>query len=460
MLNDKDADAIFNAIAKILNNFMSEVDRKVKTLTDMLENKLTLTVDQFVHDERVKAALKGADGAPGRDADFDAICHSLKSDLNFIEKCKGAQGREGPAGVSVSLAEVLHELRDDPEFIKRCTGPAGSNCDTNAVIEALRNNAEFVEACTPSAPKVEEIALALKSDLDFIKTIKPQDGKDADPDAIAEILFNQFDFINKCKGEKGENGEAPDPEKIAQIISNNNQFIEAIKGENGKDADNSKVAELLSQDASFLQRIKGEKGDKGEAGLDRPIFSPYEIIARKNNGVILEKNITVQFEGSLYQTTRKTQGTPAEDPNSYMLLVAAIDSVERQIDYKNRIVNLIFARADGERFTVSLNMEPQLINLLPSDAKKIKGDYLIENDCLKIALNDDPLTDEDFEIINLRGGHGEPGKRGRKGMTGNGIAEAVYGDGFLMFTHTDGREPLTVDLKQAIKETLKELAVI
>lgn len=503
-------DDILNAVGKLFADYTAKVDAKLSALEKTFAEKTKPTLDELLNDEALREKLKGQDGENGKDADGEAIAAQLKSDADFIEKCRGEMGKpgldgkvdvdhllkrlirdtnfielttgkagadcdasdvagllkgdaeflaqcKGDQGETVQLVDVLHSIKSDVEFIKSITPKDGADADNELILSNLKADADFLAACKGEqgqSVELDSVLHALKSDQAFIKTLQPKNGVDADNDLILSRLKADDDFLAQCKGPRGTDA---DQNQLLEMLKSDAQFIERTRGENGKDADAKEIAQLCLQNSEFKASCKGEQGEKGEAGQDRPLLSPYVIT---DDAVQLEKNVTAQFNGSLYQTTRKTNGSPAVDPSSYQLLVAGIESIKTNANFEKREHEFVFTRADGEQFIVTEKMQPSLRSFLPSNAKILAGDCEIKDSVLRVAKIDNALNDSDYSVINLRGEAGEPGKRGRKGMTGNGIAEMIYGDGYIMAAFTDGREPLTIDLKEAVREVLTELNII
>lgn len=84
----------------------------------------------------------------------------------------------------------------------------------------------------------------------FVEELKGLDGKDADPEEVAEHLKLDKDFVAKVTpkdGEKGEPGKDADPISVAEQLLYNTDFLSKVKGEPGEPG----------------KSIKGEKGDPG-----------------------------------------------------------------------------------------------------------------------------------------------------------------------------------------------------
>ena len=72
---------------------------------------------------------------------------------------------------------------------------------------------------------------------------------------------------------------------------------------------------------------------------------------------------------------------------------------------------------------------------------------------------------EQWQEVDLTGPQGDQGHRGRKGAPGRdgsdgaGIEDIFFEKGVLAITYSDGRDPFSFDLMDAVKEFLIDIAV-
>lgn len=336
---------------------------------------------------------------------------------------KGENGRDADAQAVARLiveeCSLQKSLIQNHEFIEQCKGEKGADADVHKIIECIKGDECFTGN-------------------------------------IVQNLLSDAAFISNVKGEKGDRGEvgadgAPGPR--------GEDGRPGKDGPPGKGADNALIISELKECKELRQACKGDPGPQGEPGTDRVLVNASQYTF----GAHYEKNQNVVFNGSLYQTIRKTTASPYDDPHSYHLLVAGIEGVSMSPDYETRQFVFSIKRADGECFPLLHPMAPQYIDALPKGAKIIAGDFKVDGNAFCVAKKNDPVTDDDFKRVEIQGPQGEPGKdgtRGRKGMQGNGIEHASLTGGVLKLTFTDAREPLEVDVKALIIQCLTELKVI
>lgn len=90
------------------------------------------------------------------------------------------------------------------------------------------------------------------------------DGKDADPEQVAQALVkNHLEII---RGPRGDSALEINLDEVATALHQSDEFLEMVKGDPGKDADPNTVAALLV--ANYLDRIKGPVGDSIEPVVD------------------------------------------------------------------------------------------------------------------------------------------------------------------------------------------------
>jgi len=102
-------------------------------------------------------------------------------------------------------------------------------------------------------------------------------GKDADPDAVADSLFERHGAELR-----GEPGQSVSRDEVAAELKQDQQFLTIVRGEKGepgepgkqgepgKSVSRDEVVAELKQDQQFLTAIRGERGPVGERGPEGP----------------------------------------------------------------------------------------------------------------------------------------------------------------------------------------------
>lgn len=71
-----------------------------------------------------------------------------------------------------------------------------------------------------------------------------------------------FKHIESLRGEDGDDGKDSDPETVAQLLLANPAFIKKTKGEDGKSVHALELASYLKSDKEFLQLTKGKDAEQ------------------------------------------------------------------------------------------------------------------------------------------------------------------------------------------------------
>jgi len=172
-------------------------------------------------------------------------------------------------------------------------------------------------------------------------------------------------------------------------------------GEHGKDGDCGRNGYDGTDGKDGVDGVDGSKGDTGEQGvsgergvdgLDKYTISPK--FASKD--MKLDKGEVVYSHGGLFQSTRKTNGCPADDPSSYKLIVDGIDEIRFNKEADSTSIDIILS--SGEQFSMSVE-------------NGAKGD---------------------------QGADGARGRKGVRGLQGVGIEDIIFQDKHLIISLTNG----------------------
>jgi hypothetical protein len=222
------------------------------------------------------------------------------------------------------VVEEIVKLEKRFDALERQPGPVG---------EAGKDG---INGKDGSSPSVDDVAIAIKADHEFIEKILGRpgekgeagkdgaDGKDVDPEVVAGILKGSDDFVARLKGDTGEKGDPGENGK---------------DGLNGADADPAAVAALLKADAEFvaslqgehgLQGEKGDRGDNGDNGADADPDAVAKALMRDDAfvksvtimleadpwaaGIYREGKCVSHYNGRLYKAVSDTTDEPGDSP--------------------------------------------------------------------------------------------------------------------------------------------------
>ena len=79
----------------------------------------------------------------------------------------------------------------------------------------------------------------------------------------------------------------------------------------------------------------------------------------------------------MYQTTKKTIGTPDDDPAAYRLILNGIESTHANADLQQRKYYIDIRKTDGGRETLSMDMQPGFIDPELTDTY-LEGDFYVK----------------------------------------------------------------------------------
>lgn len=210
----------------------------------------------------------------------------------------------------------------------------------------------------------------------------PKDGKDADPELIADLVAKAVSEIPKP-----ENGKDADPELIAQLVE-------------------QKVAEAVAE------LPPPEKGDPGPMG-----FLP-EISEREDR--VYYQGEVVTSGGSIFQARRDTgKDTSHED---WRCVVRSGRDGE-----------------DGKSFTIRSTYDPEA-EYGHLDVVVLNGSAFVAR-----SDNPGPCPGEGWQLLSPRGKPGKPGDKGEPGekahaVTASVIEATIDNDGVMTIRNADGSE--------------------
>lgn len=357
-------------------------------------------------------------------------------------------------------------------------GPAGAPADPEAVAKLLTNDAAFLRAVRGSDADASDIIRRLKLDSDFLAAVKGlngepgPEGKPGDRGPRGEqgpqghmgkegmpgpkgIKGDKGDKGDDGKpgeaGPQGETGETggtgkagapgaagergPDgmPGPIGKtgpqgpqgpVGPNGEKGDRGETGPEGKPADTEAVAKALAGDKPFLLSIKGEtgpQGEKGEAGIDRPLIAPYSITKDSR----LDKGDVAVFRGGLFQATRKTQGDPDTDPESWRCLVSGIAGCHADHDPKKRMRTMTVLLSDGT--VVAHEFEDLPRHVHPDEQERfVCGDFNFSDEGEFRVFEGREKGWRKFSVIGPEGARGRKGAKGDTGAEGRGLSDIAF----------------------------------
>ena len=240
-------------------------------------------------DDGFRADMRGPAGPDGKDADPDVVAKRVMSNADFREKLRPP-----------SVEDVTKRLMDDENFLLAIAGKDGEDGQSvtkemvsEAVTKEMANYWESIKdeviEMIPAPVKGDQgdkgldadpkaVAAVLLNSKDFVDRARGPAGKDASPEDVADILMNTKDFVDQITGKtglKGEDGkDATDEQVKAAVQTHLDDYWDGIRAEIGAmipDHDSKEIADFLAKNAEFIASIKGlqgDKGDKGEPGRD------------------------------------------------------------------------------------------------------------------------------------------------------------------------------------------------
>ena len=306
---------------KTLKAYIAEVEKQPGPAGQDADPKAV--ADLLKADSDFIASTKGADGLSIKAVEIEpdkSAFHLIFEDgtdvkIELPQGEKGNDGNPGAPGRNADPNEVAALLKNDGDFCGRIKGKDGAPGLGIKAVEIEPDNSAFHLIFEDDTDVKIELARGEKG----------EPGKDADPAAVAALLVDQLKsdltFKEELKGKPGvsiQNVTSKDYE-ILVCLDNGDEYSFALpKGENGKDADPNQVANCLCKNADFLKLVQGPKGEQGEPGPQGEPGStgvPGAGITSKLfiDGEIYRKDDIVQAHiGQFFQALKDTSQTPGD----------------------------------------------------------------------------------------------------------------------------------------------------
>ena len=309
---------------------------------------------------------------------------------------------------------------------------------------------------------IQSAVVKYVSTQEFVDQLKGDPGKDAivDYDTLVETVKANESLLDRLRGDKGDTPELNVDDIVKQLVPHIPKPLEPKNGLNGigikavEQEDASSFALVLDNDQTIEVALpkteKGEQGDQGAAGakgidgLDRPVLDVRKACAG------LDRNEVVYHNGGLYQATKKTVGTPADDAGAYRLLLNGIDKAEFGADVIERKYDLTLRKTDGEQQKLSIDFNAGYVHDPKTVTRLFAGDFTLEGTKLKVFDGDE------WDELQLRG------RVGREGKRGVGVKDVSLTKEYLRLTMTDGKNydlPIVEKVMELLATEFKELLV-
>ncbi len=187
------------ALWKMFNDLTASIKAEMGAELQKMREQHSLEIKQ-IHEEKaaqiqesLKNSLPNLDdilesitGNDGEDADPEEVANLLFDMPEFIAMTKAKDGQ------SVKLSEVINALKQDQTFVESLKGKNGSSVKLSEVIQAILSNSAFIEKVKAKDISVESIVHSLvaeiKTDVQFIESLKGKKGEDGSPDKGAALI--------------------------------------------------------------------------------------------------------------------------------------------------------------------------------------------------------------------------------------------------------------------------------
>lgn len=179
---------------------------------------------------------------------------------------------------------------------------------------------EIKRLLSVSVPRTEDVVKSLREDAEFVKSLKGEDGKSVDQEAIVEALKAHVQHgRDGTDGRDGVDGKSIDPDEFVQKYGHQLRGKDGADGRDGKHGIGIKSltqsVDLRELEIEFdngevvtveLPAIKGEKGDTGGTGLG------MDAEAWEPGGIYVPNEIVQHHFGRMYRAVSRTTGEPGE----------------------------------------------------------------------------------------------------------------------------------------------------